>query len=86
MSRKRKNEPNKVLTDIRIEKAAAEGNSLAHVDGKVLFVSYSAPGDLADVEVVRQKSGYMQSDAVVRPIFLPYFYHGTNQDLPPMSH
>ena len=60
MSRKRKNEPNKVLTDIRIEKAAAEGNSLAHVDGKVLFVSYSAPGDLADVEVVRQKSGYMQ--------------------------
>ena len=60
MSRKRKNEPNKVLTDIRIEKAAAEGNSLAHVDGKVLFVSYSAPGDLADVEVIRQKSGYMQ--------------------------
>ena len=60
MSRKRKNEPNTILTDIRIEKAAAEGNSLAHVDGKVLFVSYSAPGDLADVEVVRQKSGYMQ--------------------------
>lgn len=60
MSRKRKNEPNTILTDIRIEKAAAEGNSLAHVDGKVLFVSYSAPGDLADVEVIRQKSGYMQ--------------------------
>lgn len=60
MSRKRRNQPNRILSDIRIEKAAAEGNSLAHVDGKVLFVSYAAPGDLADVEVYRQKSGYMQ--------------------------
>lgn len=60
MSRKRKDRPNRILSDIRIEKAAAEGNSLAHVDGKVLFVSYTAPGDLADVEVYRQKSGYMQ--------------------------
>lgn len=55
-----RNSPNRILENIRIEKAAAEGNSLAHVDGKVLFVGYSAPGDLADVEVIRSKSGYMQ--------------------------
>lgn len=60
MSRKRDRQPNRILEDIRIEKAAAEGNSLAHVDGKVLFVSYSAPGDLVDAEVIRSKSGYMQ--------------------------
>lgn len=60
MSRKRGRQPNRILENIRIEKAAAEGNSLAHVDGKVLFVSYSAPGDLADVEVIRSKAGYMQ--------------------------
>ena len=60
MSRRRKEQANRVLEGIRIEKAAAEGNSLAHVDGKVLFVSYAAPGDVADVEVYRQKAGYMQ--------------------------
>lgn len=60
MARKNRNQPNRVIEDVRIEKAAAEGNSLAHVDGKVLFVGYTAPGDLVDVEVVRSKSGYMQ--------------------------
>lgn len=60
MSRKRKDQPNRIIENVRIEKAAAEGNSLAHIDGKVLFVSYAAPGDLADVEVIRSKSGYMQ--------------------------
>lgn len=64
MSRKNRDRPNRILTDIRIEKAAAEGNSLARVDGKVLFVSYAAPGDLVDVEVYRQKSGYMQGRIV----------------------
>lgn len=60
MSRKRKDQPNRIIENVRIEKAAAEGNSLAHIDGKVLFVSYAAPGDLVDVEVIRSKSGYMQ--------------------------
>lgn len=64
MSGKRKKAPNKVLADVRIEKAAAEGSSLAHIDGKVLFVSYTAPGDLVDVEVYRQKSGYMQGRVI----------------------
>ena len=31
------------------------------------------------------KSGYVQSDTVVRPIFLPYFYHGTFSGFAPMS-
>ncbi|MCM1041939.1 MAG: 23S rRNA (uracil(1939)-C(5))-methyltransferase RlmD [Bacteroides sp.] len=60
MARRHKNGPNRIIENVRIEKAAAEGNSLAHIDGKVLFVNYTAPGDLADVEVIRTKSGYMQ--------------------------
>lgn len=60
MARRNRNQPNRVIENVRIEKAAAEGNSLAHIDGKVLFVNYTAPGDLADVEVIRSKSGYMQ--------------------------
>ena len=31
------------------------------------------------------KSGYVQSDIVVRHIFLPYFYHGTFSGFAPMS-
>ena len=31
------------------------------------------------------KSGYVQSDIVVRHIFLPYFYRETNWGLSPMS-
>lgn len=64
MSGKRKNAPNPVLTDVRMEKTAAEGRSLAHIDGKVLFVPYTAPGDLVDVEVYRRKSGYMEGRVV----------------------
>ena len=32
------------------------------------------------------KSGYVQSDIVVRHIFLPYFYRGTFSGFAPMSH
>ena len=32
------------------------------------------------------KSGYVQSETVVRHIFLPYFYHGTFSGFCPMSH
>lgn len=64
MARKHKDRPNRIIENVRIEKAAAEGNSLAHIDGKVLFVNYTAPGDLADVEVIRSKSGYMQGRVV----------------------
>ena len=40
-----------VLYNIEIESVAAEGNSLARVDGKVLFVPLCIPGDVVDVRV-----------------------------------
>lgn len=49
-----------VLTDVAITGTAAEGKALARVDDKVLFVAYGAPGDVADVEVYRSKSSYME--------------------------
>ena len=48
------------LEDIRIEATAAEGNGLAHVDGKVLFVRQGIPGDVVDVQVNKVRSGYSQ--------------------------
>ena len=48
------------LEDITIEATAAEGNGLAHVDGKVVFVKQGIPGDIVDVQVNKVRSGYSQ--------------------------
>ena len=48
------------LEKIEIEATAAEGNGLAHVDGKVLFVKQGIPGDIVDVQVNKVRSGYSQ--------------------------
>ena len=48
------------LEDILIEATAAEGNGLAHVDGKVVFVKQGIPGDVVDVQVNKVRSGYSQ--------------------------
>ena len=57
MSRK-KDKP--LLTGITIENVAAEGNAIAHVDGKVLFVPGGVPGDVVDVQVRKVRKGYME--------------------------
>ena len=49
------------LENILVEATAAEGNGLAHVDGKVLFVKGGIPGDIVDVQVNKVRSGYAQS-------------------------
>lgn len=54
MSRKKK----PYLENVTIETTAAEGNGLAHVDGKVLFVQGGIPGDVVDVQVNKVRSGY----------------------------
>ncbi len=60
MSRK----PKPLLEGVRMESVAAEGNSLAHVNGKVLFVSQTMPGDLVDVQVNKVRKGYMEGYVV----------------------
>ena len=47
------------LENIEIEAVAAEGNGLAHVDGKVLFVQQAVPGDIVNVQVNKLRNGYM---------------------------
>ncbi len=56
MSRKKK----PYLEDITIEATAAEGNGLAHVEGKVVFVRQGIPGDVVDVQINKVRSGYSQ--------------------------
>lgn len=66
MSRK-KSKP--FLENVLIEAVAAEGNSLAHVDGKVLFVPQAIPGDIVNVQVNKVRKGYMEGyiTEIVKP-------------------
>ena len=57
MARKRK-EP-RYLDDVLIERMGAEGQCVAHVEDKVLFVPYAAPGDRSRIRVGRSKRSYM---------------------------
>lgn len=49
-----------ILENIAIEKMAAEGKCIAHVNGLVLFVTGAVPGDIADVELTRIKSSFLE--------------------------
>ncbi|WP_276503907.1 23S rRNA (uracil(1939)-C(5))-methyltransferase RlmD [Terrimonas pollutisoli] len=57
MSRKKKNI---VLEKIRVEDYAAEGKSLAKVDGKVIFIEGVVPGDVVDVQLGRNKKDWAE--------------------------
>ncbi|WP_137400861.1 23S rRNA (uracil(1939)-C(5))-methyltransferase RlmD [Echinicola rosea] len=61
MSRKMKN---KVLKNLTIERIASEGKSVAHYEGKVVFVQNVAPGDVVDVRIRRGKSSFMEGEAI----------------------
>ena len=58
MSRKKKDLP--LLKNVEITDIAAEGNSIARVDGKVVFIPYGAPGDIVDVKIDRKKHSYSE--------------------------
>ncbi len=51
-----------ILPQLTIEKMAAEGKSIAYHGQKVVFVSYAAPGDVADLSVKKNRSGFMEAD------------------------
>ena len=50
----------KLLENVTIEAVAAEGKALAHVDGMVVFVDFTVPGDVVDIQVYKKKKNYME--------------------------
>ncbi|MGZ8511166.1 MAG: 23S rRNA (uracil(1939)-C(5))-methyltransferase RlmD [Chitinophagaceae bacterium] len=55
MTRKKKNI---VLEQVLVEDYAAEGKSLAKVDGKVIFIEGAVPGDVVDIQLGRSKKDW----------------------------
>ncbi|HSF52774.1 MAG TPA: 23S rRNA (uracil(1939)-C(5))-methyltransferase RlmD [Algoriphagus sp.] len=61
MSRKMKN---KVITNLLVERIASEGKCVGHHEGKVVFMSNVAPGDVVDVRITKGKSSFMEGEVV----------------------
>lgn len=54
-----------VLAAVRLERYAAEGKSIAHMeDGKTLMVEGAVPGDVAEVLVTKNKKSYAEGKAL----------------------
>ncbi|MDR1405897.1 MAG: 23S rRNA (uracil(1939)-C(5))-methyltransferase RlmD [Prevotellaceae bacterium] len=55
-----KRKPLPILDNILITGLAAEGKSLAHVDGKALFVPHAVPGDVVNVQLIKKRKGFLE--------------------------
>ena len=49
-----------LLEKVLIEDYAAEGKSLARVDGKVIFVEGAVPGDIVDIQLQKNKADWAE--------------------------
>jgi 23S rRNA (uracil1939-C5)-methyltransferase len=56
---RRKNK-NITLSNVLVEDYAAEGRSLARVDGKVIFIDNAIPGDIVDVKLSKNKKDWAE--------------------------
>jgi 23S rRNA (uracil1939-C5)-methyltransferase len=56
----RKKNKNITLTGILVEDYAAEGKSLARVDGKVIFIENAVPGDIVDIRLSKSKKDWAE--------------------------
>lgn len=72
----RKNKQAPILEKILIEDYAAEGKSLARVEGKVIFVEGAVPGDLVDVQLQKNKADWAEG-------FVKKFHHYSDKRVKP---
>jgi 23S rRNA (uracil1939-C5)-methyltransferase len=56
----RKKNKNIALTNVLVEDYAAEGKSLARVDGKVIFIENAIPGDIVDIKLSKNKKDWAE--------------------------
>jgi len=56
----RKRNKNIELANVRVEDYAAEGKSIARVDGKVIFIENAVPGDVVDLRLGKNKKDWAE--------------------------
>ena len=62
MARKRK--PLPILENVEIANVAAEGKSIAKVDGLTVFVPFAVPGDVVDIQLTRNRKSFAEGRVV----------------------
>ena len=60
----RNKKPLPILGQIEITDFAAEGKSLARVNDMVVFVPWTVPGDIVDLQVRRKKHSFMEAEVI----------------------
>ncbi|MEI2737813.1 MAG: TRAM domain-containing protein [Chitinophagaceae bacterium] len=73
----RKKKKNIILEKILVEDYAAEGKSLARVEGKVIFIENAVPGDVVDVRLLKNKKDWAEGV----PLHLPFIILPTGLNL-----
>lgn len=58
--RKRNKNKETILSDILVEDYAAEGRSIARVEGKVIFIENAIPGDVVDIRLGKNKKDWAE--------------------------
>jgi 23S rRNA (uracil1939-C5)-methyltransferase len=58
-----------ILEEILVEDFAAESKCIAKIDGQVIFVEQTAPGDVVDIRIIRKKKSYLEA----RPVYYHSF-------------
>jgi 23S rRNA (uracil1939-C5)-methyltransferase len=60
----RRKPQNRILHQITVEDYAAEGKSIARVDGKVIFIDGAVPGDVIDIRLHKSKKDWAEGKAI----------------------
>jgi 23S rRNA (uracil1939-C5)-methyltransferase len=60
----RKKKQLQILPSVLVEDYAAEGRSLARVDGKVIFIEGAVPGDVIDIQLSKSKKDWAEGRPV----------------------
>ena len=58
-----------ILEEILVEDFAAESRCIARVDGQVIFIEQTAPGDIVDIRITRKKKSFLEA----RPLYFHTF-------------
>ncbi|MEI6456377.1 MAG: 23S rRNA (uracil(1939)-C(5))-methyltransferase RlmD [bacterium] len=53
-----------IFENITISDAGSEGNAVARVDNKVIFIPYVVPGDVVDIQITKKKKSYFEGKAL----------------------
>lgn len=67
----RKKQKIRILEQVKVEDYAAEGKSIARVDGKVIFIEGAVPGDVVNIQLGKSKKDWAEGKAVYFHAYSP---------------